>query len=132
MWSDVISRLNCRVEVWTDTCHAEGNWRSVWKPWTWFASTRYTQLELDLGNARGVSSSLQLIQWAGCREGESSYGDSGGGDFTWRADQILGARPYPSRTRLFTLIHDKMPPRQEPAFSTYNASDEFLTGEAFH
>jgi len=129
MWLFICGLPPCRLELFTDTCHAEGNWRRLGRA-IHVAGPRYVQMELDLGDeVRRGEWEGQLIQNAGCREESYSYGIEGyGGTWTQTLDdkRVAGI----SRLEWFEAAKAEMPANQEPVFATYNASEAFINGEA--
>jgi hypothetical protein len=128
VWIFIESLNPCRIEFLTDTCHAKGNWRRIGETIR-VVKPVWIQLELPLEDTRRGEWAGQLVQWAGCEEDESSFGfEVSGGNLTrtfverWHAGI--------TRTEMANELQLWMPPYQRPAFSHYNASPEFLEGEA--
>lgn len=127
VWTFLSTLPPCRVELYTDTCHAAGNWRAV-QEWLGIRGPQEEQLELDLGfpTARGEWGG-QLIQFAGCRESSYSYGGGDGGTWTQALDATR--RSGRGRAEWFDAAAARMPANQQPELATFNASAEFLHGE---
>lgn len=129
VWSFLRSLPPCRVELITDTCHAEGNWR-IWQP-----AANAVQLELDLGIPAGPGEAVRagddwqgrLVQFAGCREQAYSYGGPSGG--TWTAALAATRRPGMSRAAWFDAASSAMPPNQKPAMACYGDVMAMLIGD---
>jgi hypothetical protein len=132
IWDFLSTLRPCRLELFTDTCHAEGNWRKLGRAVTFGFGfqPRYVQLELNLGDQRRDAWAGQIVQFAGCREDSYSYGaaDVGG---TWTQTLHRKLTPGIRRDAWFATAAADMPTRQEPALSVYNASEEFLEGAVF-
>jgi len=133
IWTFLQGLRPCRIELFTDTCHAEGNWRAIGHAVTldlFRQAPRYVQLDLfDDAPATRSESLLQIIQFAGCREESYSYGTASGGTWT----QTLNGVRYGGikRRAWYNSTAALMPMNQPPVFSTYNASKEFTNGIAF-
>lgn len=127
IWAFFQTLPPCRIELISDTCHSEGNWRVVAEA-LGITKPRYVQLELPLGDTRRAEWGGQIIQFAGCREESYSYGNVGGG--TWTQALSASYTNGISRARWFSAAASRMPANQTPAWSTYNASQGFINGEA--
>jgi len=129
IWLFLCAMPPCRVELITDNCYAEGNWRVVGRALTLGLAfpRQYVQLELPLADARAAADwQGQLAQWAGSRDDDYSYGAPAGGTWTQALDAKL--RYGITRTAFFAAAEKVMPGQQPPVFATYNASPEFLAG----
>lgn len=129
VWDFICTLRPCRLELVTDTCMAKGNWRKIGES-VGLVKPIYVQMELPLNDVRrGGGWAGQLVQWAGCGESESSYGFEGtGGNLTQTL--VKTHKAGISRSTWAVTVAAWMPPYQVPAFTSYNASDEFLNGEA--
>lgn len=126
VWELICSLPPCRIEIITDTCHAEGNWRTVLT--LGLAGPRYVQMELGLDDTRRSEWGGQLIQYAGCREDSYSYGTDEGGTLTQTMDITREAGM--SRAAWFRATAAWMPAHQRPVLTHYNATEAFIRGEA--
>jgi len=126
VWAFIRTLPACRVEIISDTCHSAGNWRVLTLG---LGEPRYRQMEFDLGDDRRDEDwPGQLWQVAGCDEGGWSYGSPDGGTLTQTLDRMRSDGI--TRHRWFLATSAAMPLKQQPAVTTYNATDEFLHGEA--
>lgn len=129
VWRFISTLPPCRIELITDTCHAEGNWRRFARamlPAALEPAPRWVQLELDLGDQRAVPWGGRLSQFAGCRENSYSYGDTTGGTLTQTMDRKR--RPGITRKAWFDAINAAMPSEQKPVYAEYGES--MADGEA--
>jgi hypothetical protein len=121
----------CRIEYFADCCHAENNWRAFGAAVTfgWVENPR-GPVVIRLDAPRGWGG--QMIQWAGCRQNAYSYGtDPDGGTWTQTLDGVNRLRPGHTRTNLYQAAWWLMPTNQTPAWTTYNASSNFVHGVVF-
>lgn len=119
----------CRIALINDQCHSEGNFRAMARGVTRVFTLGYFGKKLARPLFKKTSWKGEIIQLAGCREANYSYGSSGGG--TW-SQSLLG------RTSLtitwagwFEAGKKLMPSSQIPAWSELNASDEFKNSLVF-
>jgi hypothetical protein len=121
----------CRIEYFADCCHAENNWRAFGSAMTfgWIENPRGpVTIRLDAP----IDWQGQMAQWAGCRQNTYSYGtDEDGGTWTQAIDAVIKVRPGHQRFDLFRASAHRMPTNQTPAWTTYNASSNFIHGVVF-
>lgn len=130
VWDFICSLPPCRIELFTDTCHSEGNWRTLGRALTFGKKFKkeYVQLEFDFDDMRRSQWTGQIVQFAGCREESYSYGNNSGG--TWTKVLNSTKKSGQSRQEWFNAAKAKMPANQEPAFTQYCADESFVNGEA--
>lgn len=119
-----------RVVLISDQCHSEGNFRSA---------VRVAQRAVSMGRwgrreARPLVRRAQvwdgaLLQFAGCREEDYSYGSKQGG--TWTQSLLAAWREGMTWTEWFDAAKARMPGRQVPVMVEYGRVDDaFRNGEA--
>lgn len=113
-----------RIEYFADCCHAEGNWRAFARVATFGMVSRPAPVAIRLDAPKGWAG--QMVQWAGCRQNDYSYGDATGG--TWTQTLNRHIRAGLTRLELFEVARGEMPPEQTPMWSEYRASEEFKSG----
>ena len=123
----------CRIEFLpADCCHAENNWRAFGEAVTFgFIDNPRGPVVIRLDAPQGWKG--QMVQFAGCRQLSYSYGDANaGGTWTQTLDFVIKFSKQPiSRLHLYTESAALMPLEQEPAWTTYNASSNFVNGIVF-
>lgn len=80
VWTFIQTIPPCRIFFVTDTCHAEGSWRQYVPFWD-------TSKPIDM-DARGQWAG-SIVQFAACRESESSLGNRMGGQWMCALDDAL-------------------------------------------
>lgn len=119
-----------RLVLINDQCHSEGNFR---------AFVRATQQAVSFGawgkkTARPVVKRKdgwqgQLLQFAGCREANYSYGGSGGG--TWTQSLLMGYKADMTWRQWFDVSVAMMPLNQVPQWVEFgDVQDSFRNGPA--
>lgn len=123
VWRFLCSLPPCRVELITDTCHAEGNWRRIGRkllPRAIEPELRAVQLELALEDVRGPTWGGRIAQWAGCPEGGYSYGGDDGGTLTQTMDKTR--KPGITRYAWHQATKLIMPDHQQPVYTEHGDS----------
>lgn len=131
---EVLKMLNelpsgIRLVLINDQCHSEGNFRSV---------VRFAQRVVSLGQwGRKVAKPMidyargwdgQLIQFAGCREADYSYGATEGG--TWTQSLIPEFKAELTWRQWFDAAKAKMPENQVPVWVEFgDVQDSFRNGQ---
>jgi len=120
-----------RLALITDTCYSAGNWRSVLSLFTLgLVPPPARQLEFGfMREAQSIEFAGQIIQLAACRSTAYAYGQVGVGG-TWIQTLDRCRSPGGSWHWWFDKSDAMMPANQEPVWSTYNASEAFVNGEA--
>lgn len=128
IWSFICGLNPCRLLMISDTCHSEGHWRAMIRTLSFNTVFKPSYVVLDLGLDAGRRSEWpgQLLQLAGCREESYSYGAEAGGTWTQTLDAKRSVAT--SWTNLFVAARAVMPAEQEPVWTSYNASDNFVRG----
>jgi hypothetical protein len=131
VWAFIQTLPPCRLDLYTDTCHAEGNWRFIGRMVTLGMACKreYVQLEFDfMADVRATPWAGRIVQAAGCREDKYSFGGKNGG--TWTQMRDLTRMPWDSRTQWFERAAGLMPKTQVPVLATYGDVAEMLRGGA--
>jgi hypothetical protein len=131
IWAFICTLPPIRLELFTDTCHAEGNWRRLGNLLTFGRGfrPRFVQLELKLDDKRGWGG--ELIQFAGCREESYSYGAADGGTWTQTLDAKLKdgiSRIPPCRPNRHRHFRHTMQTRNSSMDRHLNEDDDNGTG----
>ena len=123
-----------RIVLINDQCHSEGNFKALW---------RQVKRGVSLGSAgkktavplirEGLgyswTSEFQLIQFAGCREANYSYGSATGG--TWTQNLLSAYKPELTWRQWFDNAEKLMPSQQVPVWTEYPegaVAKEFVNG----
>jgi len=147
VWRFVCTLRPCRIDLVTDTCFAEGNWRYVRRTLhyaTLGLVPRSRQMEFNLGDGgagkwregnpalreggnRRQEWAGQISQFAACSDHSYSYGVATGGTGTQTLNDLL--QPGITRAALFAAWKKAMPRDQQPVWAVYNLSESFRKGE---
>lgn len=126
VWAFICTLRPCRLVLVTDTCHSEGNWRTVARALTFGLAfkARPVQLELFESAPRAVWSG-EIVQLAASRADQTALGyqDVGG---LWTSSLTDHIAPGMTLLSWFSDASSGMPSDHFQAISTYNASDDFM------
>ena len=119
-----------RIVLINDQCHSEGNFKAMWRQLkrgvTLGSAGKKTAIPLIRGAA---TDQFQLIQFAGCREANYSYGSSTGG--TWTQNLLSVYKPELTWRQWFDNAEKLMPSQQIPVWTLYPegaVAKEFVNG----
>jgi hypothetical protein len=129
VWDFICTLRPCRLLMPTDTCFAESNWRKAGRVMTFnfFFKKRDARFKLDVRRlSKRKEWAGQIIQMAGSLKTTSAMGDDNiGGTWTYNLfEKTLSVAT--SNTNWYDRAAALMPLDQPVAFSTYNASPEFI------
>ena len=117
---------NIRLVLINDQCHSEGNFRAVLRDAQQAVSFGYwgeqkAELMVDKGEWNG-----QLIQFAGCREANYSYGSIVGG--TWSQSLLRCIQTQNGLTWVgwFEAANSIMPANQVPVYSEFGSVQNYF------
>jgi hypothetical protein len=125
----VLLPVGIRLVLVNDQCHSEGNfkaaWRQVKRGVTFGAAGKKTAVPMIRGSSRDFN--LQIIQFAGCREANYSYGSDMGG--TWTQSLLQTYKPGLTWRQWFDAAKSIMPSQQVPVWTTYGGvTEQFING----
>lgn len=117
-----------RLVIINDQCHSEGNFRAIVRSiqqsvsMGYWGSVEARPIVQNTGDWKG-----QLIQFAGCRENNYSYGASSGG--TWTQSLLRNYNNKLTWNGWFVKAKSQMPANQVPQWVTYgNIQSNFVNG----
>lgn len=119
----------CRIVLINDQCHSEGNFRSMARGITRAFTLGYFGKRIAAPLFKKTSWSGEIIQLAGCREANYSYGSESGG--TWTQSLLRKTSMSITWRSWFDSGKLLMPSSQVPVWSELNASDEFKNALVF-
>jgi hypothetical protein len=119
-----------RLVLINDQCHSEGNFKALWRQVKRGVTLGSSGKKVAIPLIRGVGTNqVQLIQFAGCREANYSYGSSKGG--TWTQNLLSAYKPELTWRQWFDNANKLMPRQQVPVWTLYpegGVSEEFING----
>ncbi len=122
-----------RLAIWSDTCHAESNWRD-WPVVNKFVPPRKVTPPVIVDAPEFIAKDIQVIQIAMCAASQSSYGDAetgGVGTYTWR--KTVAENPGLGLWPLFVKFWSAMPDDQKPVWTqSANVTDQFKYAVPFN
>jgi len=122
-----------RVIQINDQCHSEGNFRAAFRSVQKLISFGYwgnrTYKPIISNRSQDISTwKGQLIQFAGCRENNYSYGSATGG--TWTQSLLAAYDDGLTWRGWFDAAAKRMPSNQSPQWVEYgNVTDDFRYGK---
>jgi hypothetical protein len=107
-----------RLVLINDQCHSEVNFKTVWRVITQAATLGKVGKKVAVPMVKRDSpASIQLIQFAGCREANYSYGSNSGG--TWTQSLLEIYNPNLTWRQWFDKAKAVMPDSQVPVWTEY-------------
>jgi len=120
--------VGTRLVLINDQCHSEGNFRMVWHQVKRGATFGMAGKKMAVPMIRGKQDvDIQIIQFAGCREANYSYGSGTGG--TWTQNLLKTYKPELTWRKWFDAAKGIMPSQQVPVWTEYGGvTEQFING----